>query len=49
MLKVVLYAYTQFVFSGRKIENLLNVSIRMMWLSQNQKFSFKTISRCKNK
>ncbi|WP_070853660.1 transposase, partial [Staphylococcus sp. HMSC34G04] len=35
MLKVVLYAYTQFVFSGRKIENLLNVSIRMMWLSQN--------------
>ena len=49
MLKVVLYAYTQFVFSGRKIENLLNVSIRMMWLSQNQKFSFKTINRCKNK
>ena len=48
MLKVVLYA-TQFVFSGRKIENLLNVSIRMMWLSQNQKFSFKTINRCKNK
>ena len=47
MLKVVLYAYTQFVFSGRKIENLLNVSIRMMWLSQNQKFSFKTINRCK--
>ena len=49
MLKVVLYAYTKFVFSGRKIENLLNVSIRMMWLSQNQKFSFKTINRCKNK
>ena len=47
MLKIVLYAYTQFVFSGRKIENLLNVSIRMMWLSQNQKFSFKTINRCK--
>ena len=49
MLKIVLYAYTKFVFSGRKIENLLNVSIRMMWLSQNQKFSFKTINRCKNK
>ena len=45
MLKVVLYAYTQFVFSGRKIEKLLNDSIRMMWLSQNQKPSYKTINR----
>ena len=31
--KVVLYAYTQSVFSGRKIEKLLNDNIRMMWLS----------------
>uniref|UniRef100_UPI0021B5405F transposase n=1 Tax=Staphylococcus epidermidis TaxID=1282 RepID=UPI0021B5405F len=31
MLKVVLYAYIQSVFSGRKIEKLLNDSIRMMW------------------
>ncbi len=30
MLKVILYAYTQSVFSGRKIEKLLNDSIRMM-------------------
>ena len=45
MLKVVLYAYTQSVFSGRKIEKLLNDSIRMMWLSQNQKPSYKTINR----
>ena len=45
MLKVVLYAYTQSVFSGRKIEKLLNDSIRMMWLSQNQKHSYKTINR----
>ncbi len=30
MLKVVLYANTQSVFSGRKIEKLLNDSIRMM-------------------
>ena len=37
MLKVVLYAYTQSVFSGRKIETLLNDSIRMIWLLQNQK------------
>ena len=45
ILKVVLYAYTQSVFLGRKIEKLLNDSIRMMWLSQNQKPSYKTINR----
>ncbi|EKS40887.1 hypothetical protein HMPREF9281_00424 [Staphylococcus epidermidis BVS058A4] len=45
ILKVVLYAYTQSVFSGRKIEKLLNDSIRMMWLSQNEKPSHKTINR----
>ncbi|WP_157173506.1 IS1182 family transposase, partial [Staphylococcus epidermidis] len=33
------------VFSGRKIEKMLNDSIRMMWLSQNQKPSYKTINR----
>lgn len=35
MLKIILYAYTQSVFSGRKIEKLLRDSIRMMWLSQH--------------
>jgi len=45
MLKIILYAYTQSVFSGRKIEKLLNDSIRMMWLSQNQTPSYKTINR----
>lgn len=45
MLKIILYAYTQSVFSGRKIEKLLNDSIRMMWLSQNQIPSYKTINR----
>ena len=45
MLKVVLYAYAQSVFSGQKIEKLLNDSIRMMWLSQNQTPSYKTIHR----
>ncbi|WP_214481684.1 transposase, partial [Bacillus sp. SM2101] len=34
MLKIILYAYTQSVFSGRKIEALLKDSIRMMWLAQ---------------
>ncbi|OEK89554.1 transporter [Staphylococcus shinii] len=45
MLKIILYAYTQSVFSGRKIEKLLNDSIRMMWPSQNQTPSYKTINR----
>ena len=45
MMLVILYAYTQSVFSGRKIEKMLNDSIRMMWLSQNQKPSYKTINR----
>ncbi|KKJ53283.1 transposase, partial [Staphylococcus aureus MRSN 8613] len=31
-----LYAYTQSVFSGRRIEKLLHDSIRMMWLAQDQ-------------
>ncbi len=35
ILKIILYAYTQSVFSGRKIEKLLHDSIRMMWLAQN--------------
>ena len=42
MLKVILYAYTQSVFSGRKIEKS-NDSIRMMWLSQNQNLLIKQL------
>ncbi|WP_035404226.1 IS1182 family transposase, partial [Bacillus sp. SJS] len=34
MMKIILCAYTQSVFSGRKIEGLLTDSVRMMWLSQ---------------
>ncbi|USC79462.1 transposase, partial [Staphylococcus aureus] len=45
MLKIILYAYTQSVFSGRRIEKLLHDSIRMMWLAQNQTPSYKTINR----
>ncbi|MVM61441.1 IS5/IS1182 family transposase, partial [Staphylococcus aureus] len=45
MLKITLYAYTQSVFSGRRIEKLLHDSIRMMWLAQNQTPSYKTINR----
>ena len=45
MMKVILCAYTQSVFSGRKIEALLKDSIRMMWLSQGYEPSYRTINR----
>ncbi|MFB4166775.1 IS1182 family transposase [Virgibacillus sp. JSM 102003] len=45
MMKVILCAYTQSVFSGRKIEGLLNDSIRMMWLAQGYEPSYRTINR----
>ncbi|QHK39488.1 IS1182-like element ISSau3 family transposase [Staphylococcus aureus] len=45
MLKIILYAYTQSVFSGRRIEKLLHDSIRLMWLAQDQTPSYKTINR----
>ncbi|MEB7438424.1 transposase, partial [Mammaliicoccus sciuri] len=45
MLKVILYSYTQSIFSGRRIESFLKDSIRMMWLAQNQTPSYRTINR----
>jgi transposase len=45
MLKIILCAYTQSVFSGRKIEALLKDSIRMMWLTQGYEPSYRTINR----
>lgn len=45
MMKIILCAYTQSVFSGRKIEALLQDSIRMMWLAQEYKPSYRTINR----
>ncbi len=39
MMLMILYAYTQSVFSGRRIEKLLHDSIRMMWLAQDQHLS----------
>jgi transposase len=45
MLKIILCAYTQSVFSGRKIEALLKDSIRMMWLAQWHEPSYRTINR----
>ena len=45
MLKIILCAYTQSVFSGRKIEALLKDSVRMMWLAQGYEPSYRTINR----
>lgn len=45
MVKIVLCAYTQSVFSGRKIEALLQDSVRMMWLAQGYEPSYRTINR----
>ena len=45
MLKIILCGYTQSAFSGRKIEALLHDSLRMMWLAQYQKPSYRTINR----
>jgi len=45
MMKVILCAYTQSVFSGRKIEALLKDSVRMMWLAQGYEPSYRTINR----
>ena len=45
MLKILLCAYSQSIFSGRKIEAALHDSVRMMWLSQNQTPSYRTINR----
>ncbi|MFJ8067325.1 transposase, partial [Psychrobacillus sp. NPDC096426] len=45
MLKVILCGYTQSAFSGRKIEDLVKDSIRMMWLAQGYEPSYRTINR----
>ena len=45
MLKIILCGYTQSVFSGRKIEALLEDSVRMMWLAQGEVPSYRTINR----
>ncbi|RIP33416.1 transposase [Staphylococcus gallinarum] len=45
---IILYAYCQSIFSGRRIERALTDSIRMMWLSQNQTPSYRTINLLEN-
>lgn len=48
MLKILLYAYTQRVFSGRKIECLLDDSYRMRWLANHEQVRYRTINRFRN-
>lgn len=45
MLKVFIYAYTQKVFSSRRIAKALRESIPFMWLSGNNRPDFRTINR----
>src|SRR5699024_12409124 len=44
-MKIILCAYTQSVFSGRKIEALLKYSIRMVWLDQGYEPNYRKINR----
>ena len=45
LLKIILYAYTQRVFSGWKIEFLLDDSYCMRWLANHEQVCYRTISR----
>ena len=49
MLKVILYAYMNNVYSCRKIEKLLLRDIHFMWLAGNEKPDFITINRFRNR
>lgn len=45
ILKIILYAYSNSIFSGSKIEFALKDRLRFMWLSQEQLPSYHTINR----
>ena len=45
LLKVILYAYTEKVYSGRDIQTMMQVNLAMHWLSANQDISYRTINR----
>ncbi|WP_430536746.1 transposase, partial [Listeria rocourtiae] len=47
MLKVILYAYSQGVTSGRKIAAMTQENIPMMWLAGQQTPSYRTINRAR--
>ncbi len=45
LLKVLLYAYTQKIYTSRKIAKALREDITVMWLAGNNKPDFRTINR----
>ncbi len=45
MLKVLVYAYTQRIYSSRRIAKALRENIQFMWLSGNNQPDFRTINR----
>ncbi|APF19713.1 transposase IS4 family protein [Caldithrix abyssi DSM 13497] len=45
LLKVVIYAYTQKIFTSRQIAKALRENIHFMWLSGNSRPDFRTINR----
>lgn len=49
MLKIVLYAYMNNIYSCRKIEKLLRRDIHFMWLAASAKPDFITINRFRNR
>ena len=44
MLKILLFAYSRRVFSGRQIERVLEENLPMMILADNRKISYHTIN-----
>ena len=49
MLKVIVYAYMNNIYSCRKIEKLLSRDIHFIWLSGYEKPDFITINRFRNR
>ena len=49
MLKVIIYAYMNNVYSCRKIEQLLHRDIHYMWLADQDRPDFVTINRFRNR
>ena len=49
LLKVIVYAYLNNVYSGRKMERLLEENIAFMWLSGMQRPDFRTINLFRSK
>lgn len=45
LIKALLFAYSQGLFSGRKIEQMMQENIAMQWLTAQQFISYRTINR----